>query len=152
MLVTYYALTRALFAIARDRLLPPILTRLSRTQVPVGATMLSGIAMALLAGFVPLGELAQFANAAILAEFLFVCCAVIVLRLTTPDEDIMNMHMPRQFRIPGGIVIPVLGAIMCLALIAFLPPATVLGFVLWLVTGMAAYFVLAVPFRRDRSA
>lgn len=118
---------------ARDGLISPQFAKVNgRTQTPVRNTVLCGLVMALMAGFMPLGALAELVNIGTLAAFVLVCAGVIVLRRTAPD-------MPRPFRMPGGIVLPLLGCISCAALIAFLPPHTHLRFLLWLVLGLVIY-------------
>jgi APA family basic amino acid/polyamine antiporter len=137
MLVLYYSLTRTLFAMARDGLLPPFFTVLdSRTQTPVKATVLCGVITAAIAGVVPIATLAELVNAGTLAEFMLVCIGVVVLRVTRPE-----MHRP--FRAPGGVIIPLLGVVACGALLSFLPPATLMRFALYLGIGVAVYFFYA---------
>jgi len=144
MLVLYYALTRVLFAMARDGLLPPFFSALdAKTHTPANAILLSGIIMALAAGLVPLGALAQLVNAGTLAEFMLVCIGVIVLRLTRPE-------MNRPFKAPGGVIIPVLGVLSCGAFLSFLPLSTLLRFALYLAVGVAVYFGYAA--RHSRAA
>jgi basic amino acid/polyamine antiporter, APA family len=137
LLIQFYALTRTLFAMARDTMLPPFFVRLNpRTGTPINSTILVGVTTAMLAGVAPIAELAQLVNAGTLAEFALVCGGVIVLRVTRPD-------MPRPFKAPGGLILPVLGIVSCLALLAFLPPVTLQRFALWLLAGVAFYFLYA---------
>jgi APA family basic amino acid/polyamine antiporter len=137
LLILFYSLTRALFAMARDRLLPPFFVRLSpRTGTPINATILVGIVTSSIAGLVPIGALAEIVNANTLVEFALVCAGVIVLRLTKP-------HMPRPFKARGGLILPVLGIVSCLALLAFLPVVTLQRYLLWLAIGIAFYFLYA---------
>jgi APA family basic amino acid/polyamine antiporter len=137
MLVLYYGLTRTLFAMARDGLLPAFFVNLNtRTQTPVNATILCGVIIASVAGVVPIGPLAALVNAGTLAEFALVCAGVIVLRISRPD-------MKRPFRAPGGLILPVLGILSSGALLGFLPPVTLQRFALWLVVGVAFYFLYA---------
>ena len=143
MLITYYAGTRMLFAMARDGLLPPVFCRVSaKTQIPVNSTIVCGILIASMAGLIPLGDLAQISSLGRLTEFTLVCLGVIVLRLTKPD-----MHRP--FKAPGGFILPVLGMLSCTALITFLPLATLAGFAFYLAVGLAVYFGYAA--RRNRA-
>jgi APA family basic amino acid/polyamine antiporter len=138
MLALYYALTRIIYAMGRDGLLPRGVALVNeRTLTPVRATVLPGILMAIIAGFFPLGILAELVNIGTLAAFILVCGGVIVLRYTHP-----KMHRP--FKVPGGIVLPMLGVVTCGALIAFLPLITHLRFVIWLVIGIAVYFGYSV--------
>ncbi len=80
-------------------------------------------------------------NIGTLAAFILVCIGVAVLRKTHPD-------MPRPFKVPGGLTVPVLGVISCAALIAFLPPHTHERFVLWLAAGLVIYF--AYGYRKSK--
>jgi basic amino acid/polyamine antiporter, APA family len=134
MLVLYYALTRILLAISRDGLIPPLFSQVSaKTKTPVKNTVICGVIMAIFAGFVPLGVLAELVNIGTLAAFVLVCGGVIVLRIKHPDA-------PRPFKAPGGIAIPILGVLSCGALITFLPLHTHLRFIVWLAIGLVIYF------------
>jgi basic amino acid/polyamine antiporter, APA family len=134
MLVTLYGLTRIMFAMARDGLLPAYFARLNeRTDTPVRLIIICGIVIALMAGFIPLGELAELVNIGTLAAYVMVCVGVVVLRYRQPD-----LHRP--FKMPMNPIIPLLGAISCLALMFFLPTVTWLRFFIWLIIGLAVYF------------
>lgn len=138
MLVLYYALTRVVLGIARDGLISPFFAKVSpKTQTPVRTTVIAGVLMAIMAGFVPFGALAELVNIGTLAAFVLVCAGVIVLRKTHPD-------MPRPFKMPGGILLPVLGVLSCGALIAFLPLETHLRFMGWLAAGLVIYFAYGI--------
>jgi basic amino acid/polyamine antiporter, APA family len=134
MLVLYYGLTRIVMAMARDGLMPQFFGAVSaRTHTPVKNTVVCGVIMAVMAGFIPLGALAELVNIGTLAAFVLVCAGVGYMRITHPD-------MPRPFKVPGGLLVPVLGVISCAGLIAFLPVHTYERFVLWLAAGMVIYF------------
>ncbi len=144
MLVLYYALTRILTAMSRDGLVSPMFSRINKkTQTPVKNTVICGTVMAVMAGFIPLNALAELVNIGTLAAFILVCVGVIVLRKTHPD-------LPRPFKAPGGILLPVLGVISCGALIVFLPPHTHIRFVLWLAAGLVIYFAYGIHKSRLR--
>jgi APA family basic amino acid/polyamine antiporter len=57
-------------------------------------TWVLGVALAVIAGFLPIGEAAELTNIGILLAFVVVCVAVIVLRYRKPD-------LPRSFRCRG---------------------------------------------------
>ena len=134
MLVLYYGLTRIIFAMSRDGLLSPFFSKVDpKTQTPVRVIVLCGIIMSFVAGFMPLGDLAELVNIGTLAAFVLVCLGVIVLRITKPD-------MERPFRSPFSPMFPVLGMLSCGALMAFLPAITWLRFGIWLVIGLIVYF------------
>lgn len=138
MLVLYYGLTRILFAMGRDGLLPAYLGHVhTRMQTPVRAIVISGVLIMIIAGFIPLGELAELVNIGTLAAFVMVCAGVIVLRRTRAD-------LPRPFLMPFHPILPVLGMLSCGALMAFLPAMTWLRFVVWLLIGLAVYFAYSI--------
>ena len=123
MLVLYYALTRIITGVSRDGLLPPYFAVVnSKTHTPVRTTVITGAIMAIMSGFLPLGILAELVNIGTLAAFVLVCAGVISLRRSHPE-------MPRPFKTPGGIILPVLGVLSCGALILFLPFETHLRFI-----------------------
>lgn len=134
MLVLYYGLTRIIFAMSRDGLLPAFLNEVNpSTQTPVRVIVICGIIISLIAGFIPLGDLAELVNIGTLAAFVLVCFGVIVLRITKPD-------LPRPFKAPFGALLPGLGMLSCSGLMLFLPAVTWLRFVVWLVIGLIVYF------------
>ena len=138
MLVLYYALTRIITGVSRDGLLPPYFAVVnSKTHTPVRTTVITGAIMAIMSGFLPLSILAELVNIGTLAAFVLVCAGVISLRRSHPE-------MPRPFKTPGGIILPVLGVLSCGALILFLPFETHLRFILWLAIGLVIYFVYSM--------
>ena len=135
MLVLYYGLTRVIFAMARDGLLPEFFNSVhEKTQTPVRVIVICGVIMSIIAGLIPLGDLAELVNIGTLAAFVLVCFGVIVLRFTQPD-------LPRPFRSPYSPLFPALGMISCGALMAFLPAQTWWRFLIWLMIGIIVYLV-----------
>jgi APA family basic amino acid/polyamine antiporter len=123
---------------ARDGLLSSLFSKVNaKTQTPVKNTVICGLIMAVMAGFMPLKLLAELVNIGTLAAFVLVCFGVIVLRKTHPD-------LKRPFTMPGGILLPILGILSCGALIAFLPFETHLRFVGWLAVGLVIYFAYGI--------
>ncbi|NJP35101.1 amino acid permease [Micromonospora thermarum] len=127
--------SRVAFAMSRDGLLPRWLSRVHpRYGTPHRITVIVGVLVAVLAGFVPLEELAELVNIGTLFAFVLVAAAVILLRRTRPD-------LPRGFRVPGGPVIPVLAIVACVVLMLFLTVETWLRFLAWMVLGLLVYFL-----------
>lgn len=142
MLALYYGLTRVIFAMGRDGLLPQAMAAVHhKTLTPARATIVCGIFMSLLAGMVPLDKLAELVNIGTLVAFILVCGGVIALRVTRPQ-------LKRPFKAPFGIALPLLGAISCGALIMFLPPITHLRFIVWLLLGLVIYFAYGLKHSR----
>jgi APA family basic amino acid/polyamine antiporter len=138
MLVLYYALTRIIVGVSRDGLLPEYYSVVNpKTHTPVRTTVITGSIIAVMSGFIPLGVLAELVNIGTLAAFVLVCAGVIALRITHPD-------LPRPFKMPGGIILPVLGVLSCGALIGFLPFETHMRFIIWLAIGLVIYFAYSM--------
>jgi APA family basic amino acid/polyamine antiporter len=134
MLVLYYALTRIFLAMSRDGLLPPVFAEINtHTKTPVRIIILSGISMALIAGFTPIAHVAELVNIGTLAAFTIVCAGVIIMKYTHPE-------LKRPFKTPLNPLIPALGAAFCLYLMSGLPLITWLRFFIWLAIGLVIYF------------
>ena len=134
-LVTLYGQTRILYTMGRDGMLPKAFARVNpRTQTPVVNTIVVAIAVALLAGFIPLSNLWDLVSIGTLVAFIVVSLSVIVLRRTRPD-------LPRGFKVPGYPVTPILSILACLYILTGLPATTYLWFGIWLAVVIAFYFV-----------
>jgi len=134
MLVLYYGLTRVVLAMSRDGLLPAgMATVHPRTQTPVKLILGSGVVIALIAGFFPIGRVAELVNLGTLGAFFLVCASVIILRKTRPT-------LPRAFRVPMVPLIPILGMAFCGWLMISLPLNTWIAFVIWMTIGLTMYF------------
>jgi APA family basic amino acid/polyamine antiporter len=134
MLVLYYGLTRVFLAMSRDGLLPPAFSAIHpKTHTPVRVILACGILIAAIAGFTPIGDVAELVNIGTLAAFVLVCAGVVVLRYSKPD-------LPRPFKTPFSPVVPALGIVFCAYLMLNLPSITWWRFVIWLALGLAIYF------------
>ncbi len=134
MLVMYYGQTRVLMAVSRDGLLPKFLSSISPgSGSPTRSIIVTGIAMMLLGGFVPLQQLGELANIGTLGAFVIVCIGVIVLRRRNPE-------LPRPFRVPLYPIVPVLGALSCGLLLLNLAVFTWTAFLIWMAFGLVIYF------------
>ena len=135
MLVLYYALTRVIFAMSRDGLLPITLSAVNKkTQTPIKTILICGIFIATVAGFTSLGTLAEIVNIGTLSAFVIVCLGVIFLRnKSNQTQD--------TFRNKWHPVIPILGIISCSLLMIFLPMQTWIRFFIWILMGIGIYFI-----------
>jgi basic amino acid/polyamine antiporter, APA family len=124
---------RIFFSMARDGLLPPAFYKVHpRFRTPYVATILTGLFVGGFAAVASLDEMVDLTNIGTLFAFILVCAGTIVLRRKDPDRH-------RPFRVPFGIVLPVLGIVSCLYLIYFLPPTSWLRFAAWLNFGFVIY-------------
>jgi APA family basic amino acid/polyamine antiporter len=133
---------RVFFAMSRDGLLGPWLAKVHpRFGTPHRATIATGVAIAVMAALVPIGDAADMTNIGTLFAFALVCGGVIVLRRLRPE-----LHRP--FRVPLMPLIPLLAMAACLGLMVFLPAVTWIRFVVWTVVGIAVYFIYGVKHSR----
>ncbi|KTE23981.1 MULTISPECIES: amino acid permease [unclassified Sphingopyxis] len=135
-LAFFFGQSRIFFTMARDGLLPKGLARLSGRGTPVRITIFTAIVVAILAGFIPLDELAALANAGTLAAFTAVSLCMLIMRRRAPDA-------PRTFRTPMPWVVGGIAVLGCLYLFLSLPAKTQIWFGIWNVAGLAVYFAYA---------
>jgi APA family basic amino acid/polyamine antiporter len=134
MLVMYYGLTRICLAITRDGLLPSLLAKIHpKTKTPILIIVICGVIMSIVAGFFPIGKVAQLVNIGTLMAFTLVCVGVIYIRKLHPD-----LHRP--FILPWHPLIPSLGIVFCIYLMIHLSAITWWGFLIWMVIGLIIYF------------
>lgn len=126
--------SRVLFAMARDGLLPRKLSKTSRFGTPARIQIIVGVAVAVVAAFFPINKLEEMVNVGTLFAFIVVAAGVIVLRRTRPD-------LPRGFRVPWMPVIPIAAILACLWLMLNLSALTWIRFLVWMVIGIAVYFL-----------
>lgn len=139
-LAFFYGQSRIFFVMARDGLLPRGLAKVSRRGTPVRITLFTAIIVAVIAGLVPLDEIAALANAGTLAAFVAVAVCMLVMRRRAP-------HAERRFRTPAAGVVGIVAILGCLYLFVSLPQQTQLYFLLWNLLGLVAY--LAYGARRS---
>ncbi|MCR4336199.1 MAG: amino acid transporter, partial [Candidatus Omnitrophica bacterium] len=85
------------------------------------------------AGFFPISQLGNMTSIGTLLAFVIVCAGVIVLRKTQPN-------LPRPYRAPWVPLFPILGILVCLAMMTSLDILTWKRLVIWLAIGMVIYF------------
>src|SRR3984957_4672740 len=110
---------RILFAMARDGFLPPVFARVPPTLgTPHVSTILTGVLVGGVSSFVSIDEMVDLTNIGTLFAFILVCLGITVLRYKDPNRV-------RPFRVPlGPILLPGLGLLSCVGLIAYLPPTS----------------------------
>jgi amino acid transporter len=134
-LVTLYGQTRILFAMGRDRMLPDKFAEVNpRTLTPIFNTIVVGVVVAIIAGFVPSDYLWDTVSIGTLVAFSTVALGVIVLRRTQPELE-------RPFKVPGYPVTPVLTVAACVYVLSGLAAITWVIFAVWLTIVMAFYFL-----------
>ena len=131
-----YAGIRITYTIARDGLLPNNLTKVNKSHVPGTVTWGLGITTAILAGFLPLGQLADLANVASIIAFALVSYTTIVFYKKYPD-------LKRGFKVPGMPVLPMISIVLFAALLYSIKLTTWIIFIVWVIIGIVVYFAFS---------
>ena len=133
-LVNFLSQSRIFLAMARDGLLPNKLFGVvhEKYRTPHRSTILTGVAIALVAGFFPIRLLEEMVSIGTLMAFVLVCGSVMVLRIKHP-------HVHRPFRCPWLFVVAPLGMLVNLTLMLFLPLDTWFRLLIWLGLGIILY-------------
>jgi basic amino acid/polyamine antiporter, APA family len=130
-----YGQTRVFFVMARDGLLPRRFGLLSeKSGAPVAVTVATGFICAVLAGLLPLAQIAELANAGTLMAFVATAAGLIILRQREPNIE-------RPFKAPLGVLTAWLAIFGCLYLFYSLPAGTQVRFFVWMGIGVAVYFL-----------
>jgi hypothetical protein len=135
LLVMLMSQPRIFFAMSRDRLLPPGVSKVHpRFGTPYITTIITCVIVALVAGVTQIQTVGEMTSIGTLFAFVVVCSAVLVLRVKRPDAE-------RSFKVPFGPVFPILGILSCAYLMLSLPILTWVRFLVWLNIGMIIYWV-----------
>lgn len=134
-LMMMFGQTRVFFVMSRDGLLPELFSRIHpRFKTPHTITLITGVVVALFAGFFPVGQLANISNSGTLFAFAAVSIAVLILRRTDPARK-------RPFRTPLVVLVAPISIAGCLYLFWSLDEKSKLLFAIWTVIGLAVYFL-----------
>jgi basic amino acid/polyamine antiporter, APA family len=133
-LLMMYGQTRIFFVMARDGLLPPVLSTVHpKFKTPWIITLVTGLVVAIFAAFLPVGQLADYSNSGTLFAFAAVSLGVMILRFTDPGRV-------RPFRTPLLFVVAPASIIGCAVLFMSLDGKSKGLFITWTAIGLVFYF------------
>ena len=134
-LVMLLGQSRVFYAMGKDGLLPQAFGDLHpKYKTPYKANLAILVIVGLFAAFIPGDIVGDMTSIGTLFAFILVCISVIVLRKTEPD-------MKREFKTPFVPFVPILGVIVCLAMIYGLGWTNWLRLAVWLALGLIIYFI-----------
>ncbi|KAA3437165.1 amino acid permease [Rufibacter hautae] len=135
MLVMLMSQPRIFYTMSKDGLLPPIFGKLHpKFKTPHVSTILTGAICAVVAGAFSVDELGHLVSIGTLLAFVIVCAGVWYLRVKEPNR-------PRPFKTPLVPLVPILGILVCLGMMAGLPAETWYRLLGWMAIGIIIYFV-----------
>lgn len=135
-ITTMYALSRIVYSISRDGLLPQRFSKVSlRHKVPVPATLFSGVVAVLVTGLLPLESLAKFTNIVTLSYLIMAAIGLLVLRRH------QGLPTSGQFKVPLSPLLPILSILSCLTLMLQLDKMTWLIYIISIVIGTVIYCI-----------
>jgi APA family basic amino acid/polyamine antiporter len=128
--------SRALFAMARQRVVPVFLSKISNNGIPTSSVMVTGLAIVLLivATKGNLELIASIFNFGTLLTFFFINLSLLQLRKKMPDAN-------RSFKVPLYPILPLLGMISCFALMFYLKQNAIIAAGVWIAIGVVAYML-----------
>ncbi|MCW5646398.1 MAG: amino acid permease [Sphingopyxis sp.] len=133
-LILLFGQTRIFFVMSRDGLLPEGLSKIHpKWKTPYVVTAITGSVVAFAAAFLPVGQLADIANAGTLYAFFMVALAVMLLRKSEPNR-------PRPFRTPALWLVGPLTMAGCVFLFINLPFEAMIVLPSWAIIGFMIYF------------
>jgi len=132
-LVMLLGQSRVFYTMSKDGLLPKIFSDLSKRQTPWKTNLIFMIFVSIFAGFVPVSDLGHMVSIGTLFAFTLVCIGVIVLRKKNPLAE-------RPFKTPLVPLIPILGVLVCVLMMASLPIESWERLAIWMAVGVIIYF------------
>ena len=134
MVTMIYSSSRLLYSIGRDGLLPSFLGKIDKHHAPKHAMITVTVVISVLAGFIPLDQLANLVNIGTLIAFAFVSFGILLLRKNP------TLNKIKGFRVPFYPVLPIVSGLLCLFMMTQLSLETWAASLAWFVFGLVIYF------------
>ncbi len=133
-LVLLLGQSRVFFTMAKDGLLPKVFSEIhERFHTPHKATLILMLLIGVFAAFIPGDIVGEMTSIGTLFAFVLVCIGILIMRKTQP-------HAERPFRTPLVPFVPILGAAVCLLMMAGLGLHNWFRLLLWMGIGLVIYF------------
>jgi len=145
-LVMLLGQSRVFYSMSKDGLLPKVFSELHpKNQTPYKTNLMFMVFVSIFTGFVPVSDLGHMVSIGTLFAFSLVCIGVLILRKTDPDLE-------RPFRTPWVPLVPILGIVVCVLMMASLPLISWGRLALWMGIGIVIYYAYSKKHSRIRNA
>lgn len=133
-LVMLLGQSRVFYTMATDGLLPKVFCDLHpKFRTPYKSNMILFLFVGLFSAFVPGSVAGDLTSIGTLFAFVLVCAGIWILRVNEPGR-------PRPFKTPLVPIVPILGMLVCTAMIVSLDSTTLLTAFAWMIVGLMVYF------------
>jgi APA family basic amino acid/polyamine antiporter len=144
MVVMLLGQSRVFFSMSKDGLLPEWASAVhTRFRTPYISTILVGVVVATVAALTPINVLSELVSIGTLLAFVIVCAGVWIMRAR-------GTEVPRAFVAPWIPFTPIMGITVSLLMMVSLGGATWARLIIWLIIGLAIYFLYGKKHSRVR--
>ncbi len=134
-LVMLMGQSRVFYTMSTDGLLPKVFSDIHpKYRTPYKSNMLLFLFVGCFAAFIPGSVAGDLTSIGTLFAFVLVCVGIWVMRRNDPDR-------PRPFKTPLVPLVPILGIVVCSAMIYSLDNRTLLSAFVWMLFGLIIYFL-----------
>ena len=125
---------RIFFSMSRDGLLPKSFGKVHpKFKTPFITTIVTGCVAMVVSGLFPIRIPGELVSIGKLLAFVLVCGGILILRYKRPE-------LKRPFKTPFFPVVPILGVLSSLGVMATLPGDAWLRLIIWMAIGICIYF------------
>jgi APA family basic amino acid/polyamine antiporter len=137
-LVMLMGQSRVFFSMSNDGLLPKIFSHLHpKFRTPYKSNMILFLFVGIFGGFIPGSIAGDLTSIGTLLAFILVCAGIWILRRNAPDAV-------RPFKTPFVPLVPILGILVCTAMIISLDRLTQLSALTWMLVGLDVYLLFGL--------
>jgi basic amino acid/polyamine antiporter, APA family len=134
-LAMLFGQSRVFYSMANDGLIPKVFAELHpKFRTPYKSNLILFVFAGVFAGFMPGSMAGDLTSIGTLFAFVLVCVGVWIMRVKNPE-------LPRAFKTPLVPLVPILGILVCSAMILSLDPYTLMVAGIWMVIGLIVYFL-----------
>ena len=133
-LVMLLGQSRVFYSMAKDGLIPKVFAELHpKFRTPYKSNLILLVFVGLFAAFIPGSVAGDLTSIGTLFAFVLVCAGIWILRRKSPD-------IARPFKTPWVPFVPIMGMLVCSAMIISLDSITQLSAFVWMLVGLVVYF------------